>query len=98
MSRSYKKNPYSTDNRSSGDNKKIANRTFRRNKKTLYQGGAYKKAYCSWNICDYRFRYDEKDVIEYYYQEINKNNAWIKKHYPTLDDYLNYCRKVYIRK
>ena len=63
MSRSYKKNPYSTDNRSSGDNKKIANRTFRRNKKTLYQGGAYKKAYCSWNICDYRFRYDEKDII-----------------------------------
>lgn len=98
MSRSYKKNAYATDNTSSGKNKRIANRIMRRNKNTLYQGGTYKKSYCSWNICDFRFRYDEKDVVNYYYTEIAKNNAYIKKRFPTLDDYLDYCKKIYIRK
>ena len=98
MSRSYKKNAYATDNKHSGRGKRRANRTFRRDKNILYQNGAYKKAYCSWNICDFRFRYGEKDVVNYYYTEIAKNNAYIKKRFPTIDDYLDYCRKIYIRK
>lgn len=97
MSRSYKKNAYATDNNSSGKNKRIANRIMRRNKNILYQGGAYKKSYCSWNICDYRFRFDEMDAINYYYEMI-KVSSWFIKKYPTLDDYLDYCRKIYIRK
>ena len=96
MSRSYKKHPYVTDNSSSGVNKRIANRTFRRNKTKLYQGGNYKKAYCSYNICDYRWRWTEQDAIEYYYSI--PPDCYLRRKYPTLDSYLEYQKKCCVRK
>ena len=56
MSRSYKKEPVVKDyNRNS---KKYANRKVRRIFKNCDypNGSAYKKLYCSWDICDWRFR------------------------------------------
>lgn len=56
MSRSYKKTPYCGDNK--GKNKKrFANSKLRTKLKNhdfiLANGGAYKKVYESWDICDF---------------------------------------------
>ena len=56
MSRSYKKTPYCGDNK--GKNKKrFANSKLRTKLKNhdfiLPNGGAYKKVYESWDICDF---------------------------------------------
>ncbi|MCT4584441.1 MAG: hypothetical protein N4A54_05895 [Peptostreptococcaceae bacterium] len=55
MSRSYKKTPVLKD---SGDNKWVkrqASKSVRRYKYIIKSGSSYKKLYCSYNICDYRF-------------------------------------------
>lgn len=53
MSRSYKHVPCCKDyNR---EMKKCANRYVRRNYLVVPSGMAYKKLFCSWNICDYKF-------------------------------------------
>lgn len=53
MSRSYKHVPcYKDYNRGM---KKCANRYVRRNYLVVPSGMAYKKLFCSWNICDYKF-------------------------------------------
>ncbi len=53
MSRSYKKVACCKDyNRGM---KKSANRYIRRNYLFVPSGMAYKKLFCSWNICDYKF-------------------------------------------
>lgn len=53
MSRSYKKVPcYKDYNRGM---KQCANRHLRRNYLDISSGGAYKKLFCSYDICDYKF-------------------------------------------
>jgi len=52
MSRSFKKTPGFCDR--SPFNKRRANRRVRKDW-TLASGGAYRKRFESWNICDYRF-------------------------------------------
>lgn len=53
MSRSYKHVPCCKDyNRGM---KKYANRYVRRNYLVVPSGMAYKRLFCSWNICDYKF-------------------------------------------
>lgn len=53
MSRSYKKVPCCKDyNRGM---KKCANRYLRRNYLDIPSGRAYKKLFCSYDICDYKF-------------------------------------------
>lgn len=56
MSRSYKKTPCSSDN--SHFMKKKAARSFRSGKKSCNweckSGGAYKKYFCSYDICDFK--------------------------------------------
>lgn len=98
MSRSYKKNPFVNDHkcRTTKHNKRIANRTFRRDKSELYQNGSYKKTYCSWLISDYHWIWTEQDAINDYYTA--KPDSYIKKHFPTLESYLNYHKKCVIRK
>ena len=55
MARSYKKNPVVKD--SSKGMKVVANRMFRRKKNiNIASGSAYRKCYCSYNICDWLFR------------------------------------------
>jgi len=64
MSRSFKKNAGWTDHRSpfSKFAKKFANRKVRRTK-NIPNGGAYKKIYESWEICEYKFLYFSKSEI-----------------------------------
>jgi hypothetical protein len=59
MSRSRKKHPIVKD-RNPGS-KRIANRKVRRIP-DVPNGKAYRKVYCSWNICDWRFRWNPEPV------------------------------------
>ena len=55
MSRSYKKTPWCGDHKGK-IKKRIANQTVRqmlKNYDLIVQKGAYKKLYCSYDICDY---------------------------------------------
>lgn len=55
MSRSYKKNPGYTDHsKSTYKDKRFANKKVRKTK-NISNGGAYRKVYESWNICDFKF-------------------------------------------
>jgi hypothetical protein len=60
MSRSYKKHPVCTDNRHSGSTKRIVNRSIRAHQRAhpedIANGGHYRRFWCSWDICEYRFR------------------------------------------
>lgn len=58
MSRSYKKNAIVKDN---GSRKKFHKRQANKVVKEtdLASGSAYKKAYCSWNICDWKWRVEK---------------------------------------
>ena len=76
MSRSYKKHAVFTDNGCSHANKKLASRITRRaiNRGEDFQDGNwYRKWYCSWNICDYRFGYyTKRQEDESWYVEAGK--------------------------
>lgn len=59
MSRSYKKTPVCKDgNDSKKSGKKIANKKVRKNPELRGKSNLFKKAYESWNICDFRL-YEE---------------------------------------
>ena len=67
MSRSYKKVPcYKDYNRGM---KQCANRHLRRNYLDIPSGRAYKKIFCSYDICDYKFL-----------KTFNSYKKWIFKH------------------
>jgi len=53
MSRSFKKTPGWCDR--SPFAKRQANKRVRKYKGDVSNGRSYKKLYCSWNICDFRF-------------------------------------------
>lgn len=59
MSRSFKKHPVVTDKTYKWA-KKDANRKVRK-LENLGNGNEYKKHYCSWDICDYKFLVSLKD-------------------------------------
>jgi len=68
MSRSYKK-PYIKDGgRSKKKEKRLASKAVRNYKEDISNGKSYKKLYCSYNICDYRYNAYVKDkkAIRYY--------------------------------
>lgn len=105
MSRSYKKNPYVTDN-SNGrrkTSKRMANHKVRRIVRTMDEDMParlqHKKMTCSWDICDYRWRMTREDAIRWYNNEMaNEASEYFKKHYPTLEAWLKYWDKCYRRK
>jgi len=55
MSRSFKKTPGWCDRNPHA--KRQANKLVRRFKEKIPNGRAYRRLYCSWNICDYRSLY-----------------------------------------
>lgn len=67
MSRSYKHVPCCKDH--TRGMKKCANRYVRRNYLVIPSGMAYKKLFCSWNICDYKFL-----------KTFSSYKKWISKH------------------
>ena len=107
MSRSYKKNPYVTD-KSAGTKsmKRIANRTVRRRVKDDEDMPArlqHKKMTESWNICDYKWRMTREEAIQWYNEQLewqkNKDSlSFFLKRYPTLEAWLKYWEKCYVRK
>lgn len=99
MSRSYKKHPFITDK---GDGrsfaKKQANHIFRRRiaeEEDMPARPKVKKYACSWNICDYKWRMTKEEAVEWYLNEARPN---FKKRFPTLEDWMKYWAKCYIRK
>ena len=96
MSRSYKKNPYCTDNSSSKESKKFANKTVR-HRKDIPSGGAYKKASESYNICDYKFYETWEDAKDYWEKNID-SSYYLQRHYPTLESYYKRWLRYYKNK
>ncbi|MFA4132578.1 MULTISPECIES: hypothetical protein [unclassified Brevibacillus] len=90
MSRSYKKTPVCKDE-ATRFTKRLASKAVRRYKDTLSNGKHYRKVFCSWIICDYRF-YEplqkaihdwEKSPYEWAKKMTKKDliNSWSKAHY-----------------
>lgn len=61
MARSKKKPWYCDSNKGM---KRFANKTIRQSKKSIPNGKGYKKLFCSYNICDYKF-YCPEDPVAY---------------------------------
>lgn len=91
MSRSYKKNAIIKD-KNCKKAKKSANKKVR-NTNNLSNGSNYKKAFCSYDICDYKINptisFSEYIEIEKQYRDIT-NKTW-KELYK--DYYKNYLSK-----
>ena len=82
MSRSYKKEPVCKDSTRKGSGwksgKQIANRVVR-HRPDLPRGCAYRKAYCSYNISDYWFRMDERELQ----REWESGESWVCRRFMT---------------
>ena len=99
MSRSYRKHPVSTDGspHHTKEMKRIANSKVRKTN-GIFNGGSYKKLFCSYDIHDYICRQPKEEAIKEWYDEeaeiLNNIRAYINKHYglhsnfKNLDDYL----------
>lgn len=107
MGKSVKKTPMVKENcRGSNKHRKaMANRQVRRklNKgEEAINGGTYKKMYESWNISDYTFRMTREEAIEDYYRWLRWDEEHgfneTKKRFPTLEEFLNWWEKNYVRK
>lgn len=61
MSRSYKKSPVIADRNPWA--KRQANKAVRKYKGFIPNGGAFKKIYCSYDICDYKFMYTLQEYL-----------------------------------
>lgn len=107
MSRSYKKNPYISDN--SRVYKKIAHRTTRRRLKDmedLPSRGDYNKCFESYYIHDYSPRWSKEEAIDHYKQYISEDSAQTRRYrmigvkfkHESLEDYLKYWAKCSYRK
>lgn len=83
MSRSYKKTPRAGEKKKRYF-KRLANRQVRKTplEETLNYG-AFRKAYCSWNICDYEFN----ETFEEYWHSLvtHWSTYWQYHNYPFPD-------------
>lgn len=90
MSRSYKR-PFITDgsrgSRSGRSMKSFANKKVRHTEDLpTRQRGAYKKCFCSYDICDYKWEYTLDKAIEDWYKEESLPEFYTKTYHTT---YLN---------
>ena len=100
MSRSYKKTPRSGDSKDKFfkryANRKIRHKSF---EEENYQNKAYKKEFCSYNICDYEW---VGTTFEEFYQDAIKNwHKWGRFHnkpYPSREECLERYSRWYKRK
>ncbi len=97
MSRSYRKSPVATENNARKTSakwwKRTANRRVRYSEDALC-GGDYKKAYCSWCICDYRLRMTERE----FQREWACENSYPRRKCKTYEQALYWYRKYYRNK
>lgn len=100
MSRSYKDSPYCKESSASRHRchrpkfmKRQANKRVRKTE-DIANGGAYKKLFSSWDICDYAWRETRQEAIDKY----NHADEYMLERFPTLQDYINFWEKYYYRK
>ena len=96
MSRSYKKSPNSTDG-SAGTtkrSKRVANKKVRITE-DVPSGGAYKKVSETWDIHDYSTRWTWEEAVKDWEEG---KNPYLKKEFPTLEEYRQYWEKCCKRK
>lgn len=94
MSRSYKKSPVCTDHNTPGTRwaKRQAAKAVRRYNDCIDDGKSYRKVYCSWNICDYRFYQTRKQAIKEW-----ENNERLQSRF-SQEKILNNWEKFYRKK
>lgn len=101
MSRSYKKNPVVKDANDRAM-KRLANRTVRRRIKDDEDMPArlqHKKMTESWMISDYKSRMTREEAIQWYNEIVDRNpTTRFMRRYPTLEAWLKYWEKCYVRK
>ena len=97
MSRSHKRNPICKDSTRKGptfkSGKQIANRNVR-HVPDLPNGGGYRKAFCSYNISDYLFRMEEKELK----QEWEMSDSWIRRRFMNYKQAYRWWLKNYRNK
>ena len=95
MSRSYKKHSWCGDHKGTGK-KRTAWKTVRQWQKDhpdiLLQGGAYKKIYETWDICDYHWYEPKSEAIKDFETKRFKYGP------DTLEEAINDWKKYYYRK
>lgn len=84
MSRSYKKNPYVTDHKvkTSKEKKKFANKKVR-NHEDVPNGGAFKKYFCSYDICDFKWFYTWEEFKKIWSDYFKNEKEMYKEWYTT---------------
>ncbi len=101
MSRSYRKQPVTKETNcrrgSAKPGKRTANRLVRR-KKDVLLGSSYKKVYCSWCICDYRFRMTEAEFRQQWEVPGMRTHAFLHKKFETYPQALYWYYKNYRNK
>ncbi|WP_217593571.1 hypothetical protein [Cohnella sp. GbtcB17] len=97
MSRSFKKAPVCNDHTTPGtcQAKRMASKAVRRYKDEMANGKWYRKLYCSWIICDYRFYQTKRQAILEWETE---RWAWRQRRAKTQEEWINHWEKFYRRK
>jgi len=95
MSKSVKKSPAWTDHTTPGTrwSKRRASKAVRRFTSDVQNGKWYRKLFCSWNICDYRFYKTKQQAIQEW-----ETSRWLRDRLLTQADVLNDWEKSYRRK
>ena len=98
MSRSYKKSPVCNDHSTPNTSwdKRQANKAVRRYMGVIPNGNCYRKLYCSWNICDYRFYEPLQKAIHEWESEMSSRCLWLNRQ--SKQDIINNWAKFYRRK
>lgn len=95
MSRSYKKSPVFTDQSRYSTRwvKRQASKAVRRYAEETSNGKWYRRVYCPWNICDYRFYIPLQQALR---QE--GKSRWFWSHGSTRDEVIKDWKRDYYRK
>ncbi|GMK47942.1 hypothetical protein PghCCS26_50720 [Paenibacillus glycanilyticus] len=95
MSRSFKKSPAWTEQSTPNAiwAKRQAAKTVRRFTADISNGKWYRKLYCPWNICDYRFYQTKQQAIQEW-----ETSRWPSDLAKTRAEIINEWAKMYKRK
>ncbi|MFK7693054.1 hypothetical protein [Paenibacillus sp. HJGM_3] len=95
MSKSVKKSPVWTDHHTPGTcwSKQQASKAVRRFTDDVQNGKWYRKLFCSWTICDYRFFKTRQQAI----REWN-TSPWLQDRLSTQAEVIQNWEKFYRRK
>ncbi|WP_150274860.1 hypothetical protein [Paenibacillus tepidiphilus] len=95
MSQSVKRSPAYTDHHTPGTrwSKRHASKAVRRFTGGISSGKWYRKLFCSWSICDYRFYKTKQQAIHEW-----ETTPWRQERFPTRAEVINDWEKVFRRK